>query len=48
MFGPLEAGWEVRLDPEGRSLDAFRVIGSEARKSNVHTKDLTVESQNLV
>jgi len=41
-------GYDFRPDPEGRSLDAFRVIGSEARKSNVHTKDLTVESQNLV
>lgn len=48
MFGPLEAGWEVRLDPEGRSLDPFRMTGHEGRKSNPHIGDLTVESQNLV
>jgi len=48
MFGPLDAGWEVRLDPEGRSLEPFRMTGRDVSKSDLHIEDLTVESQNPV
>jgi catechol 2,3-dioxygenase-like lactoylglutathione lyase family enzyme len=36
MFGPLEADWDVRLDPHGRSLDPFRKpIGKTSHERKV-------------